>query len=85
MTPSDLFLSADRFVTASTSIPLTSMEREHLLDRFGLFGVRLSAALIRQGAATTSSQLANELVLRSGLVELTAGAARRNSRPGATC
>ena len=65
-----LFLSADRFVTASTSIPLTTMEREHLLDRFGLFGVRLSAALIRQGAATTSSQLANELVLRSGLVEL---------------
>src|SRR5581483_8503688 len=40
------------------------------LDRFGLFGVRLSAALIRQGAVTTSSQLANELVLRSGLVEL---------------
>ena len=65
-----LFLSADRFVTASTSIPLTTMEREHLLDRFGLFGVRLAAALIRQGAATTSSQLANELVLRSGLVEL---------------
>jgi hypothetical protein len=65
-----LFLSADRFVTASTSIPLTTMEREHLLDRFGLFGVRLGAALIRQGTVTTSSQLANELVLRSGLVEL---------------
>ncbi len=65
-----LFLSADRFVQAPTPISLTSMEREHLLDRFGLFGVRLSAALIRQGAVTTSSQLANELVLRSGLVEL---------------
>jgi hypothetical protein len=65
-----LFLSADRFVQAPTSIPLTSMEREHLLDRFGLFGVRLAAALIRQGAVTTSSQLANELVLRSGLIEL---------------
>jgi hypothetical protein len=35
-----------------------------------LFGVRLGAALIRQGTVTTSSQLANELVLRSGLVEL---------------
>jgi hypothetical protein len=65
-----LFLSADRFVQAPTPIPLTSMEREHLLDRFGLFGVRLAAALVRQGAVTTSSQLANELVLRSGLVEL---------------
>jgi hypothetical protein len=65
-----LFLSTDRFVQAPTKIPLTSMEREHLLDRFGMFGVRLAAALIRQGAVTTSSQLANELVLRSGLVEL---------------
>ena len=65
-----LFLSTDRFVQAPTQIALTSMEREHLLDRFGLFGVRLAAALIRQGAVTTSSQLANELVLRSGLVEL---------------
>src|SRR3954468_3193203 len=65
-----LFLSTDRFVQAPTSIGLTSMEREHLLDRFGLFGVRLGAALVRQGAVTTSTQLANELVLRSGLVEL---------------
>jgi hypothetical protein len=65
-----LFLSADRFVQAPTSVPLTSMEREHLLDRFGLFGVRLAAALIRQGTVTSSTQLANELVLRSGLIEL---------------
>ncbi|HEX4819212.1 MAG TPA: dynamin family protein [Acidimicrobiales bacterium] len=65
-----LFLSTDRFVQTPTSIGLTSMEREHLLDRFGLFGVRLAAALIRQGAVTTSNQLAHELVLRSGLVEL---------------
>src|SRR3954447_18841988 len=55
-----LFLSTDRFVQSSTPIALTSMEREHLLDRFGLFGVRLAAALIRQRAVTTSSQLANE-------------------------
>jgi hypothetical protein len=65
-----LFLSTDRFVQAPTSIALTSMEREHLLDRFGLFGVRLAAALIRQGTVTSSTQLANELVLRSGLIEL---------------
>ncbi len=65
-----LFLSADRFVQATTPIPLTSMEREHLLDRFGLFGVRLAVALIRQGAASTATALSTELVRRSGLVEL---------------
>src|SRR4030095_7504041 len=65
-----LFLSADRFVQATTPIALTSMEREHLLDRFGLFGVRLAVALIRQGAATTATALSTELVRRSGLVEL---------------
>jgi hypothetical protein len=65
-----LYLSADRFVQAETSISLTSMEREHLLDRFGLFGVRLAVALIRQGAANTATELSTELVRRSGLVEL---------------
>jgi hypothetical protein len=65
-----LFLSADRFVQAETPIPLTAMEREHLLDRFGLFGVRLAVALIRQGAAATATALSTELVRRSGLVEL---------------
>jgi hypothetical protein len=65
-----LFLSADRFVKADTSIPLTSMEREHLLDRLGMFGVRLAVALIRQGAAPNATTLSTELVRRSGLVEL---------------
>jgi hypothetical protein len=65
-----LFLSADRFVQAETPIPLTPMEREHLLDRFGMFGVRLAVALVRQGAATNATTLSTELVRRSGLVEL---------------
>jgi hypothetical protein len=65
-----LFLSADRFVKAETSIALTSMEREHLLDRLGMFGVRLAVALIRQGAAPNATTLSTELVRRSGLVEL---------------
>jgi hypothetical protein len=65
-----LFLSTDRFVQAETPIPLTPAEREHLLDRFGLFGVRLAVALIRQGAAATATALSTELVRRSGLVEL---------------
>ena len=78
-----LFLSADRFVQRRRRIPLTSMEREHLLDRFGLFGVRLAVALIRQGAAATPTALSTELVRRSGLVELRE--CSRSSPSGATC
>jgi hypothetical protein len=65
-----LLLSADRFVKSPTSVGLTSMEREHLLERFGLFGVRLGTALIHQGTVHNASQLATELVKRSGLDEL---------------
>jgi len=65
-----LFLSADRFVQATTPIALTPMDREHLLDRLGLFGIRLAVALISQGAAPNATTLSTELVRRSGLVEL---------------
>jgi hypothetical protein len=79
-----LFLSADRFAQAPTSVALTTMEREHLLDRLGLYGVRLSVALMRDRQAQTSSQLADLLVRYSGLVELrhvlvTQFAARRDT------
>jgi hypothetical protein len=63
-----LLVSADRF--AGASLPLTPTERAGLLARLGLFGVRLSVALIRSGAAPTSPALARELVRRSGLEEL---------------
>ncbi|MBW0116404.1 dynamin family protein [Pseudonocardia abyssalis] len=43
--------------------------RDRLVRRFGLFGIRLSAMLIRQGT-TTPDALAAELVARSGLTEL---------------
>jgi hypothetical protein len=65
-----LFLSADRFTSAKTTVDLTSEERAHLLDRLGMFGVRLSVALIRQGAAPNATALSAQLVERSGLVEL---------------
>jgi PHD/YefM family antitoxin component YafN of YafNO toxin-antitoxin module len=65
-----LCLSADRFASAQTTIPLTPADREHLLDRLGLFGVRLAVALIRQQAAATATALATELVRRSGVKEL---------------
>ena len=38
----ELLLTADRFVHRPSAIPLTELEREHLLDRLGLFGVRLA-------------------------------------------
>jgi len=65
-----LCLSADRFASASTTIPVTPADREHLLDRLGLFGVRLAVALIRQRAAPNATSLAAELVRRSGVREL---------------
>ena len=49
---------------------LTSMEREALLARFGLFGVRLAATLLRRRSAGTATELARDLAERSGLGEL---------------
>ena len=43
--------------------------RRRLLERFGIFGIRLSTSLIRQGASSPAA-LATELVARSGLAEL---------------
>ncbi len=65
-----LLLSVDRFANAETAISLSADERLHLLDRLGLFGVRLATALIRHGYSESATTLAGELVRRSGLVEL---------------
>jgi hypothetical protein len=66
----NLLLSVDRFVSGATSTTLSSEDREVLLNRFGLFGVRLAIDLIDKGQASTSSQLAAEMVRRSGMREL---------------
>jgi len=50
--------------------------RRALLDRFGLFGVRLATTLVRQGS-NSPDLLAAELVRRSGLEELRSSLARR--------
>jgi hypothetical protein len=55
-------LSVDRFLRADPA-------RAGLLGRFGLFGIRLSTSLIRQGAGSPAL-LAGELVARSGVPEL---------------
>ena len=65
-----LLLTADRFLHRSSGVMLTEIEREHLIERLGLFGVRLSVELIRSGFVTSAVELSDELVERSGLNRL---------------
>jgi hypothetical protein len=64
-----LLLTVDRFASSTDVTDPPAATRAKLLDRFGLFGLRLSTTLIRQGVGDAST-LAAELVQRSGLVEL---------------
>jgi hypothetical protein len=67
-----LLLSTDRFVrTPLPDSPAATAEvRAMLIQRFGVFGVRLGSVLARDGFATATG-LADELVRRSGLDEVT--------------
>lgn len=70
--PGDLhkaMLSVDRFVREDTALPVSASTRSALLDRFGMFGIRISIAVLRSGVGT-SEMLAHELLERSGLVAL---------------
>ncbi|HET6672747.1 MAG TPA: dynamin family protein [Agromyces sp.] len=64
-----LLMSADRFTRDSDATTLSAAERRYLLGRFGLFGVRLATALIR-GGIESSSELSEQMVQQSGLIEL---------------
>ena len=61
-----MMLSADRFRRSAGPEGLTEAARASLLERFGLFGIRLAVVLIRSGF-TEPTPLAHELVRRSGL------------------
>jgi hypothetical protein len=69
-TPADvldkMLLSADQFCDVSSS-ELTVELRRDLLDRLGLFGVRLALREIREGRASTAAHLGPILVEASGL------------------
>jgi hypothetical protein len=65
-----LLVSVDRFGRTEDALGLLQIEREHLLHRFGLFGVRLCVDLINKGTVTTAGQLAEELSRESGIEEL---------------
>jgi replication fork clamp-binding protein CrfC len=62
-------LSVDRFVREDSTLPVDALTRAHLLERFGMFGVRISIAMLRSGISD-SVALADELLERSGLVAL---------------
>jgi predicted GTPase len=65
-----VLLSADRFAHETLSVNVTPIEREQLLDRFGLFGVRLALSLLASGSVRNSTDLADAMVARSGLDQL---------------
>ncbi|MBW3603718.1 MAG: dynamin family protein [Actinobacteria bacterium] len=65
-----LLLSVDRFAADDAPTDLDAGARRALLARLGVFGIRLSLALIRSGQTTTAAALAHELVVRSGVAAL---------------
>jgi hypothetical protein len=73
-----LLISVDRFlVSGPREDALLAVDtRRALLERFGLFGVRLATTLVRQGS-DSPDLLAGELVRRSGLDDLRAALASR--------
>ncbi len=62
-------LSADRFVREDSTLPVDAATRAALLERFGMFGIRISVAVLHAGVGD-SVALADELLERSGLVAL---------------
>jgi hypothetical protein len=65
-----LLSSADRFAHRTSPVPVAPTERARLLDRFGLFGVKLSIGLLQLEIVRNAPDLAAELLQRSGLPEL---------------
>ncbi|MGW4635341.1 dynamin family protein [Nocardia sp. NPDC004415] len=62
-------LSADRFARPDADLPVPAPMRAQLLDRFGMFGVRMATELVRTGIRDAAA-LAAELAARSGIDEL---------------
>src|SRR5690606_16412172 len=60
-----LLVSVDRFVRTDALPDVPPAERRRLLERFGMFGLRMAAASIRAGHDDAAA-LADELYRRSG-------------------
>ncbi|MHA6793569.1 dynamin family protein [Pseudonocardia bannensis] len=68
----DLLLDATTFAGATPADPggVGPQVRQHLLDRLGVFGVRLALQLLREGWARGATELGRALVRASGLGDL---------------
>lgn len=64
-------LSVDRFAREDPALPVGADTRAALLDRFGMFGIRIAIAVLRAGVDDAVA-LADELLERSGLPALRA-------------
>ncbi|MCT9818967.1 dynamin family protein [Microbacterium sp. W1N] len=64
-----MLLSVDRFTRGEEVAGVTSAVRRALVDRLGISGIRLAAALVR-GGARSAQQLSEQLLQQSGLEEL---------------
>lgn len=62
-----LLVSADRLAGAPTSIALAPGERAALLQRFGMFGIRLATHLLRTGQVAGADTLSRAFVQYSGV------------------
>ncbi|MGW5109769.1 dynamin family protein [Nocardia sp. NPDC004123] len=62
-------VSVARFAAPETPLPVLAADRRRLAEAFGLFGIRLSVALIRSGCPDAPA-LSAELIRRGGLGEL---------------
>lgn len=67
-----LLTSVDRFAAAPTTIELLPVERVGLLERFGMFGIRLATELIRSGRVSGAGDMSRTMLRYSGLTELRA-------------
>lgn len=66
----ELLLSVDRFAADNHDVRVLPLERSHLLERFGLFGVRFGVDAIRRGRVRSADDLALALGAESGLDRL---------------
>lgn len=64
-----LLVSAELFITAKGDQLPSERARIDLVDRFGMYGIRIALAVIR-GGINDATDLATELLRRSGLEEL---------------
>ena len=62
-------LSVDRFSRENSPLPVPADVRVALLNRFGIFGIRIAIALL-QGGVPDAATLSAQLLERSGIVEL---------------